>query len=102
MIGFISYSLTEDDWSLVEVLCDELRKSAFAPTSNHNYDKADLDDFVKKQIRRASLFLGLVMQGGKEKRRVLNEWDYALLHRIPGLLLVEDVVSPSRRIPGNV
>lgn len=101
MKAFVSYSIPANNDFVVTLLSSKLRAKNFIPTTSSNFYSKILDYNTMSEIDNAHLFVGLITGSGIEKKRVLEEWDYAVKRNIPNLLLMEDTVRISPKVAGN-
>ena len=92
MIAFISYSISEAEQYILTLLAQKLREKGFALTTGYNqFNYVDLQ--TVNEISNAHLFIGLVAYPGSNAERVYQQFNQALLHNKPSILLIEDIVK---------
>jgi hypothetical protein len=99
MKSFLSYSVKEQFEMLV--IQDRVGNQGFWNGTNIHWDENGLDDFVKRDIKLSTLFVGYITSKRKIEQ-VLTEWHYAQSIGIPNLLLIEDTIKLPEPVTGNV
>lgn len=100
MIAFRSSSLPEDNKYVVSQLISKLNEQGFDTTSGPYYFNDIIDDESIFKIQGSHLFIGILMHTtpvptplNRQNQRVINEWEYAIAHKIPALLLIENTIQ---------
>jgi hypothetical protein len=102
MRAFVSYSVDREEEYIVSLLSFRLRAKNFIPNTSIDFFKEVLDEGTKCDILSSHLFVGILLGDAAEASRVVKEWKYALQHRVPNLLLVEDTISLPKSFKGNI
>lgn len=101
MKTFVSYSVAGNEEFILTLLSSRLREKDFTVgTSQYFYNK-ELDLNTMNEIADSNLFLGIILEGGNEKKRVFDEWEYAVLKNIPNILLIESSTGKDETLTGN-
>lgn len=101
MKAFISYSLLPKDEFVLTLLSFMLKEDNIDTTLSQNILNKDLDDNTKNLIEESSIFLGIVLNSGKEEMKVLAELNYASSVKIPCLVIAEDGIANEDILKGN-
>jgi len=101
MKAFISYSVNDNNQYIITLLSSKLRQKGFGVTTSQNFYSQALDYSTQYEIRAAQLFVGVITDSGNERKRVLDEWNYAIQTQTPNLLLIENTVPVHENFTGN-
>ena len=102
MKAFISYSINDIDQIIVTLLSNNLRNKGFQIMASYNFYSNELDFSTKKMIENSQVFFGIITKSGKEKERVISEWNYAENIQLPNILLVEDKIYNFNNYKENI
>lgn len=101
MKAFLSYSLSQNNDSVMTLLSSKLREKNFTISTSQNIESQKIDFNSMCEIDSSSLFIGVINKAGKELQRVLDEWNYAIKGNVPNLLLIDDSVIIPDSFKGN-
>jgi len=101
MKAFVSYSVSGNNEFVLTLLSAKLRANNFIITTSQNFYSDTIDHNTKSEISSSHLFVGIITGNGEEKKRVLDEWKYAIKRNIPNLLLIENTVLLNDKFRGN-
>jgi hypothetical protein len=101
MKAFVSYSVTDNNEFILTLLAAKLREKNFVVTTSQNFYSQVIDYHTTSEIRTSNLFVGIITGIGNERKRVLEEWNYAVQQSVPNLLLIEDTVPVHEQFKGN-
>lgn len=101
MKAFVSYSVSDNNEFILTLLSSKLREKNFNVTTSQNFYSNIIDYNTMSEIGSSHLFIAVITGSGTERKRVLEEWNYAVQKNIPNLLLIEDTVSVNQNFTGN-
>lgn len=101
MKAFISFSVNDNNQYLISLLSFKLQDNDFSTSTSNNFFSKELDFTTKYSIQNAHLFLGVITDDGLERKRVLEEWEFAKNSKVPNILLIEDTVPVKKEFKGN-
>lgn len=101
MKAFVSYSVTDNNEFILTLLSYKLREKKFIVTTSQNFYSNIIDYNTMSEIGTSQLFVGVITGSGTERKRVLEEWNYAAQRNVPNLLLIEDTVPVHQQFNGN-
>ena len=101
MKAFISYSINDKDQGIVTLLSNKLRKQGFQIITSQNFYSNILDYTTKMKIENSQIYFGIITKRGREKKRVIVEWEYAKKVKIPNILLIENNIKINKNFTGN-
>ncbi|MBN1617892.1 ATP-binding protein [Candidatus Dojkabacteria bacterium] len=98
---FVSYSVPNSDEYILTLLSKILREKSYSVNTSQSFYNKILDVNTMKEITESNLFVGIILESGNEKDRVIEEWNYSASMNIPNLLLIENSSSADDFISGN-
>ncbi len=102
MKAFVSYSVNDNNEFILTLLSSKLREKNFIITTSQNFYSNIINDYnTMSEIGTSHLFVGIITGTGADRKRVLDEWNYAVNRNVPNLLLIEDTVSEHQHFTGN-
>ena len=101
MKAFVSYIVSDNNEYILTLLSLKLRENGFVVNTSQNFYNNILDYNTMNEINESHLFISIITSGGSERKRVIQEWEYAASRNIPNILLIEDNVSVNQDFTGN-
>ncbi|MBM2816295.1 MAG: hypothetical protein HW421_3057 [Ignavibacteria bacterium] len=98
MKAYISHCFNENEYYILTILSRELSNLGFVTTNSLGNMRQLYDFQTFSNIVNSNLFIGVITGSGRNNDGVIKDWNFAIKHKIPSVLLIEDNVQ----IPKNL